>query len=173
MNKEYEWRLGAALTAIVDWPSLKFVPSISPFKELYGDMLPLLVKHGFVESWEIGETIEVKLPSVEAVKARYPTVRGDNPNINIMSGVDAFLREHLDLTYEKTKHIDLGSFEKIEYRQCARDMVHLFQVKGLIKDFTLGENRDVSPADPRSFLSKRQLETLDARKGSQGQDFGL
>ncbi|MDU8351403.1 hypothetical protein RYA05_05830 [Pseudomonas syringae pv. actinidiae] len=173
MNKEYEWRLGGALTSIVDWPSPQFVPSIAPFKELYEDMLPLLVKHGFVESWSIGETIEIKLPSVAAVKERYPTVRGENPNVNVMMGVEAFLREHLDVTYEKTKHIDLGSFEKIEYRQCARDMVNQFKVKGLINDFTLGVNRGVTPADPRFFLSKRQLESLDARKIGKGQDLSL
>lgn len=170
MNKAYEIRL---VTVLMDFEKLTRLSSSDlphGYMEGFEVLLPALKEHGFVKNYTLGEPIKIDWPLLSDIKKSYPTIRGSNPNENIMRGVEAFLKDFCAACDERYQHIPLGSFEKLGAKQCVRDVLVFFKDKSIIKDFVLYPARQVVMQDPAHFLSKNQLAKIAQRDQGKGFD---
>lgn len=158
MNKEYEIRLGTSFNKVnqLTNPELGYTV-VGDYMGAYELLLPALKEHKFINDYTLAPLVKIEWRTMAEIKADYPTVRGDNPNVNIMQGIESALKDYCEACNKALSGISHGSFEKINYRQCARDLVMVFQQGQIIKDFSLWPDMKVEMEDPSKYLSKNQL----------------
>jgi hypothetical protein len=163
MNKEYELWLGSSFTKVnqLTNPALGYTID-GDYSGAYELLLPALKEHKFINDFTLEPHVKIDWRTMDEIKKDYPMVRGDNPNVNIMKGIESALKDYCEACNKTLGGINNGSFEKLNYRQCARDLIMVFQDR-IIKDFTLWPNMSVKMEDPSKYLSKNQLEKIAAK----------
>ena len=130
------------------------------YLEIAPDFLDAMKEFGFVKSYALEGGVKVDWAPMDEIKRLYPTVRGDNPNQNIMAAVQASLEAFCRKCDVVMESIPLGSFEKFGYRQASRDFLEFAQNSGMIESYVLYPKREFVMTGPSAYLTPAQLEKL-------------
>lgn len=136
------------------------------YLEIASDFLRSMEEYGFVKSYDVSNGVKVSWMPMEDIRKKYPTVRGENPNVNIMDGVNGAFDLFCKRCDEVLRPIPSDSFDKLGYRQACRDFLEFAKMSNLIEDYVLAPNRKVSMPDPKIYLSKAQIDKLENKQAS-------
>lgn len=97
-----------------------------------------------------------------AVAVRYPLVRGPNPNINVMGGIQAVAVEYITQFQDRLKDCNFNDpWSMLNERQAFRDILEAWKHFGIFEDYSLEKDaQSVTMKDPKHFLSNRQISKL-------------